>query len=119
VLDVVVDLRVGSPTFGVVDSVVLDEVDRRALFIAEGLGHAFCALSDDASLTYLVSSVYNPAIERGVSPLDTDLDLPWPMAAADLELSDKDRDAPTLAAAIAADELPTYEACRAAYASQS
>jgi dTDP-4-dehydrorhamnose 3,5-epimerase len=119
VLDVIVDLRVGSPTFGAVDSVVLDDVDRRAVFIAEGLGHAFCALADDTSLTYLVSSVYNPAIERTVSPADAELALPWPIADAELELSDKDRDAPTLAAAIDAGELPTYDACRAAYASSA
>jgi dTDP-4-dehydrorhamnose 3,5-epimerase len=119
VLDVIVDLRVGSPTFGAIDSVVLDDVDRRAVFIAEGLGHAFCALQDDTSLTYLVSSVYNPAIERTVSPADAELGLPWPIEAADLELSDKDRDAPTLAAAIAAGELPSYDACVAAYASSA
>jgi dTDP-4-dehydrorhamnose 3,5-epimerase len=119
VLDVVVDLRVGSPTFGDVDAVVLDDVDRRAVFIAEGLGHAFCALTDDTSLTYLVSSVYNPVAERAVSPLDPKLDLPWPIDAPSLELSDKDRAAPTLAAALAAGELPDYDACVAAYASQA
>jgi dTDP-4-dehydrorhamnose 3,5-epimerase len=115
-LDVIVDLRVGSPTFGAVDSVVLDDRERRAVFIAEGLGHAFCALSDDTSLTYLVSSVYNPAVERTVSPVDPELALPWPIDAAELELSPKDRDAPTLAAARAAGELPDYDACLAAYA---
>lgn len=117
VLDIVVDLRVGSPTFGAVDSVVLDDVDRRAVFIAEGLGHAFCALQDDTSLTYLVSSPYNPVIERTVSPVDADLNLPWPFERAELQFSEKDRDAPTLATAIAAGTLPSYDACRAAYAS--
>jgi dTDP-4-dehydrorhamnose 3,5-epimerase len=116
VLDVIVDLRIGSPTFGAVDSVVLDDVDRRAVFIAEGLGHAFCALADGTSLTYLVSSAYNPVAERGVSPLDAELALPWPVPAAELELSDKDRAAPPLAAAIAAGDLPSYDACRTAYA---
>jgi dTDP-4-dehydrorhamnose 3,5-epimerase len=115
VLDVIVDLRAGSPTFGIVDSVVLDDVDRRAVFISEGLGHAFCALQDDSSLTYLVSSLYNPAVERAVSPVDAELALPWPIDPAELELSDKDRAAPSLASAIAAGELPSYDACRAAY----
>jgi dTDP-4-dehydrorhamnose 3,5-epimerase len=116
VLDVIVDLRVGSPTFGKVDSVVLDDVDRRAVFIAEGLGHGFCALQDDTALTYLVSSVYQPEIERTVCPVDPDLSLPWPDDITELLLSDKDRDAPTLAAAVAAGELPSYDACVAAYA---
>lgn len=116
VLDVIVDLRVGSPTFGKVDSVVLDDVDRCAVFIAEGLGHGFCALQDDTALTYLVSSVYQPEIERTVSPVDPDLPLPWPDDITELLLSDKDRDAPTLAASVAAGELPSYDACVAAYA---
>src|SRR5690554_1677830 len=63
VLDVVVDLRVGSPTFGAWDAVRLDDVERRAVLIAEGLGHAFCALTDEATVTYLCSTPYAPAIE--------------------------------------------------------
>jgi dTDP-4-dehydrorhamnose 3,5-epimerase len=114
VLDVIVDLRVGSPTFGAVDAVRLDSTDRRAVFIAEGLGHAFCALEDDSSVSYLVSSPYNPSIERTVSPLDPALSLPWP---DDVEhvLSPKDADAPTLAEAEDAGILPSYDACRDFY----
>jgi dTDP-4-dehydrorhamnose 3,5-epimerase len=116
VLDLIVDLRVGSPSYGQSTSVVLDDVDRRGLFISEGLGHAFCALTDDAAVTYLVSSVYNPAAERGVHPLDTDLALPWP-GDLDVVLSQKDTAAPTLAAARDSGLLPSYEACRQRYAS--
>ncbi len=119
VLDVVVDIRVGSPTFGVVDAVTLDDVDRRALYLSEGLGHAFLALTDDANVTYLCSEPYAPGREHGVHPLDAALDLRslpgWP---ADLEplLSDKDAAAPSLAEAEASGLLPSYEECQAFYA---
>lgn len=117
VLDVVVDIRVGSPTYGTCDSVRLDDVDRRGIYLAEGLGHAFLALTDDANVTYLCSTPYNPTGEHGISPLDADLALPWP---ADVEplLSDKDRAAPGLAEAARSGLLPSYDACRALYASQ-
>ena len=70
VLDFVIDIRVGSPTFGQWDSVLLDDVDRRAIYIAEGLGHCFVALTDDATVSYLVSAPFNAAREHGINPLD-------------------------------------------------
>jgi len=114
VLDVVVDLRTGSPTYGAHDSVRLDEIDRRALYLAEGLGHAFLALTDAATVTYLCSTPYAPGREHGIHPLDPALGLPWP---ADVEplLSAKDAAAPRLAAAEAASALPSYDACLAHY----
>jgi dTDP-4-dehydrorhamnose 3,5-epimerase len=115
VLDVVVDVRLGSPTFGVHDSVVLDGEHPRAVYIAEGIGHAFVALEDRTSVTYLVSSGYDPGREFGVSPLDPALDLPWP-ADLEVELSAKDRAAPTLEEARAQGILPTMEQCTARYA---
>jgi dTDP-4-dehydrorhamnose 3,5-epimerase len=115
VLDVVVDVRVGSPTFGVCDSVLLESERPRAVFLAEGLGHAFLALEDGSSVTYLVSSGYSPGREFGVSPLDPELDLPWP-ADVEVRLSDKDRAAPTLAQAREQGILPTMEQCTAHYA---
>src|SRR3712207_3139881 len=60
VLDVVVDLRTGSPTYGAWDTAVLDDVDRRCVYIPEGLGHAFVALADGALVSYLVSTPYDP-----------------------------------------------------------
>ncbi|MBI1757788.1 MAG: dTDP-4-dehydrorhamnose 3,5-epimerase [Actinobacteria bacterium] len=110
VLDVVVDIRVGSPTFGRWDAVRLDDTDRRAVYLSEGLGHAFCALTDDAAVTYLCSTGYAPAREHGVHPLDPALGLPWP---ADVEpaLSGKDAAAPTLAEAAEQGLLPSYQAC--------
>jgi dTDP-4-dehydrorhamnose 3,5-epimerase len=116
VLDVIVDLRVGSATFGAVDSVVLDDVDRRGVFISEGLGHAFMALRDDSSVTYLVSTAYNPSIERTISPTDPALGLPWPDDVGELVLSDKDVDGPSLEAALAQGILPTMADCQARYA---
>ncbi len=114
VLDVIVDIRVGSPTFGVSDAVRLDEVDRRAVYLSEGLGHAFLALTDDANVTYLCSEPYNPTGEHTVFPLDADLDLPFPDDVEHL-LSDRDAAAPTFAEAQAQGLLPSYDACLAYY----
>ncbi|RBY82148.1 dTDP-4-dehydrorhamnose 3,5-epimerase [Geodermatophilus sp. TF02-6] len=115
VLDVVVDVRVGSPTFGGHDTVVLDSDRPRAVYLAEGLGHAFLALADASSVTYLVSAGYDPTREFGVDPLDSDLDLPWPADVA-VELSAKDRAAPPLARAREQGLLPTMAQCAARYA---
>ncbi|MGW4058429.1 dTDP-4-dehydrorhamnose 3,5-epimerase [Amycolatopsis sp. NPDC004747] len=113
-LDVVVDIRVGSPTFGQWDAVVLDSREFRAMYLAEGLGHGFVALEDDTVMTYFCSEPYNPAGEHGITPLDPALDLPWP---ADIEqvLSGKDRTAPTLAEAEQQGLLPVYADCVAYY----
>jgi dTDP-4-dehydrorhamnose 3,5-epimerase len=118
ILDVIVDIRVGSPTFGTWDSVLLDSETRAAVYLSEGLGHAFVALTDDATAVYLCSEVYNPTGEHGLTPLDPDLAITWP---SDVEpvLSDKDTAAPTLAAAAEAGLLPRYEDCRALYTSLS
>lgn len=104
VLDVVVDIRVGSPTFGTWDSVLLDDVDRRAIYLGEGLGHAFLSLEDGSTVAYLCSTGYSPGREHGVHPLDPAVGVRWPTTARDgspleVQLSDKDRDAPTLAEA--------------------
>ena len=90
VLDFVVDIRVGSPTFGTWDSVLLDDVDRRAIYIGEGLGHLFVALSDDATVTYLVSSVFDSGREHGINPLDPQIGLRFPVEAGEPLLSPKD-----------------------------
>lgn len=115
-LDVIVDLRVGSPTFGTVDSVVLDETDRRGVLVSEGLGHSFCALEDHTAVTYLLSSTYDPAAERTVSPTDPALALPWPDDIGPLILSEKDTAGPTLEQAREQGLLPSYDACTARYA---
>ncbi|MFC4011042.1 dTDP-4-dehydrorhamnose 3,5-epimerase family protein [Nonomuraea purpurea] len=115
VMDVVVDLRVGSPTFGRWEAVTLDDSARAAVLIAEGLGHAFMALSEQATVVYLCSQPFNPEREHGVNPLDPDLAIDWP-AGLEPVLSDKDAKAPTLEEARAAGLLPDYLACQEFYA---
>jgi dTDP-4-dehydrorhamnose 3,5-epimerase len=111
-LDVVVDVRVGSPTFGKWEAVQIDETDRRAVYLSEGLGHAFCALTDDTTVVYLCSTPYAAEREHGVNPLDPELGIEWP---GDLEpvLSAKDAEAPGLSAARDAGLLPSYDECQA------
>lgn len=112
VLDVVVDIRVGSPTFGQWDSVLLDDRAHRSIYLSEGLGHAFLALEDRSTVTYLCSAPYNPDREHTVSPVDPALAIEWPYDGQ-LLLSDRDRDAPTLDEARAAGLLPTWEQTQA------
>lgn len=113
-LDVVVDLRVGSPTFGQWEAVRLDDDSRHALFLAEGLGHAFMALTDEATVVYLSSTGYAPEREHDVHPLDPDLGIAWPEGIPPL-LSPKDAQAPSLAEAERMGLLPSYETCTAHY----
>lgn len=110
VLDIVVDIRVGSPTFGQWEAIELDDQRRNAVYVAEGLGHGFCALSDVASIGYLCSEPYAPTHEHGIHPLDPELALPWP--DIDLVLSPKDAAAPTLSEARQQGLLPDYSDCR-------
>lgn len=97
VLDVVVDLRLDSPTFGAWDSVVLSSWRRNAMLVSEGLGHGFQVLSDSATVVYATSTPYDPASEFTVNPLDDELDLPW-RSHQGLVLSERDRDAQSLTA---------------------
>ena len=117
VLDVVVDLRVGSPTFGTWDAVRLDDDTRKAVYVAEGLGHVFMALSGRATLTYLCSEQYNPGREHGIHPLDPDLGIAWPNDVEVL-LSPKDAEAPGLHDAQRQGLLPSYDACQALYSAR-
>lgn len=117
VLDYVIDIRTGSPTFGQWDSVLLDDVDRKAIYIAEGLGHAFVALTEGATVSYLVSDTYNSSREHGINPLDPDVGLVFPDEAGELLLSPKDTDAPSLADAAARGLLPEFARAQAFYAS--
>jgi dTDP-4-dehydrorhamnose 3,5-epimerase len=116
ILDVVVDLRADSPTFGKWEAVTLDGDTRRAVFIGEGLGHAFMALTDGATALYLCSTPYAPGREHGVHPLDPAVGIAWPSGdRIEPVLSDKDAAAPTLEEALRAGALPRYADC-AAYA---
>ncbi|NCD19555.1 MAG: dTDP-4-keto-6-deoxy-D-glucose epimerase [Actinobacteria bacterium] len=114
VLDYVVDIRVGSPTFGSWDSVLLDDIDRRAIFVSEGLGHMFVSLEDESTVVYLCSAPYAPGREHGVNPRCETLGIRFPETARDgspltLELSDKDSAAPGLLEARDLGLLPGFE----------
>ena len=116
ILDVIVDIRVGSPSFGAWEAVRLDDAERRAVFVAEGLGHGFMALTDDATVMYLCSTGYMPGREHGLNPMDRDLGIEWPLDSlgeADPVLSAKDAEAPSLSEAEAAGLLPRYADCLA------
>jgi epimerase EvaD len=110
-LDIVVDLRTGSPTFGRWDAVVLDSEDARAVYLPIGVGHAFVALADDTIMSYLLSTAYDPRREAAISVFDPELALPIP-ADQERMLSTRDTAAPKLTEAAAAGLLPDYPTCR-------
>lgn len=112
VLDVVVDIRTGSPTFGQYDAVLLDDIDRGAVFISEGLGHAFMSLEDDSVVTYLCSTTYSPTREHEIKPLCKTIGIDWPTEdrrgnPLTLIMSEKDKNAPGLRTAEEMGLLPT------------
>lgn len=113
-IDFVVDIRVGSPTFGLWDSVLLDTVDRRAIYLAEGLGHAICALADDSTVMYLCSTAYNPSREHAINPLDPELGLTLPQGITPV-VSAKDAAAHSFGQAAATGMLPGYDQCLSFY----
>ena len=106
ILDVIVDIRVGSPTFGAYQIVPLDDTAHEALYISGDLGHGFQALTDDATVVYLQSRLYDPKTERALNPMDPDLNITWVSDMQDL--SQRDLDAPTLARALEQGLLPIY-----------
>lgn len=110
-LDIVVDIRVGSPTFGAWDTVQLDERDVRAVYLPVGVGHAFLALEDDTVISYLLSASYVAENEQAISPLDPELGLSLP-AGVEFILSERDRAAVTLEEAGGRGMLPRYDRCR-------
>jgi dTDP-4-dehydrorhamnose 3,5-epimerase len=108
ILDFIVDIRVGSSTFGQWVTVELSSQNRNAVFLSEGLGHAFLALEDDTVVTYLVTDVYRPDREHGINPLDTTLGLEFPFPTSELALSPKDLSAPGLRQAQESGLLPVW-----------
>jgi dTDP-4-dehydrorhamnose 3,5-epimerase len=107
--DFVIDIRVGSPTFGTWASVDLDATSRNAVVLDVGLGHAFVALEPHTVVTYLVTDVYKPHAEHAINPLDSDVALGFPLPAAELLLSPKDQAAPSLAQAMQDGRLPVWQ----------
>lgn len=108
--DVVVDIRVGSPTFGKWDSVLLDDKDRRSIYISEGLAHGFLALEDNSTVMYLCSAEYNPGREHTICATDPTLGVEWPLVdGAAPSLSERDAAAPSFAEVRASGLLPTWD----------
>ena len=105
VMDVLVDLRVGSPNFGKWVSVHLDAIDRRVVSIPNGVGHAFMALEDNTTVVYLCDQRYNPEGEREINPLDPEIGIEWPPGITPL-LSPKDEAAPSFSDLL--EHLPKY-----------
>jgi dTDP-4-dehydrorhamnose 3,5-epimerase len=102
IFDVAVDLRVGSPTYGEWEGYELDDEAHRQLFVPAGFGHGFAVLSDTADVTYLLSSLYDPATESGIAWDDPEVGVEWPVEEP--LLSERDQQAPSLAEV--ADSLP-------------
>jgi dTDP-4-dehydrorhamnose 3,5-epimerase len=114
VFDVVVDIRLGSPTFGRWASMLLDDCDRRTIYISEGLAHGFLALQDNSTVMYLCSSEYNPHREHTICATDPALGIDWPLVGGvAASMSDRDAAAPSLDEVRAAGLLPTWKETRA------
>ena len=90
--DVVVDIRVGSPTFGQFDGEVISAENGKCVLIREGLGHVFLSLEDDTVVNYLCSEPFSPSTEHGINPLDPDLAIPYSsmLDKSEYEVSEKD-----------------------------
>ena len=96
ILDVVVDIRPGSPSFGRWEGVELDDEGHRQLYVPDGFAHGFCVLSEVADVVYKVSTYYDPARESGFRFDDPEVGIEWP-AGLELIVSERDRGAPPLA----------------------
>jgi dTDP-4-dehydrorhamnose 3,5-epimerase len=104
IVDVAVDLRRGSPTYGQWEGVELDDESMRVLYVPIGFAHGFCVLSEIADVLYKQSAYYDPAVERGIAWDDPEIAIEWPLPVDELIVSERDRQAPKLAEVAA--ELP-------------
>ncbi|MCE7002284.1 dTDP-4-dehydrorhamnose 3,5-epimerase family protein [Kibdelosporangium philippinense] len=110
-LDIVVDIRAGSPTYGRFDAVELDPHEFRAVYFPVGVAHAFVALEDDTVMSYMLSGTYVKENELALSVFDPVLGLPIP-DVGNVVMSERDRNAPTLAEIVASGTLPDYAQCQ-------
>jgi dTDP-4-dehydrorhamnose 3,5-epimerase len=94
--DVLVDLRRGSPTYGIAEGYDLDDETFRILYAPPGFAHGFCVVSETADVVYKLDAYYDPATEREISYADPDLEIAWPVPAEELQVSQRDLDAPAL-----------------------
>ena len=96
VLDVAVDIRKNSPTFGQHVAVELSSINKRQLLVPRGFAHGFVVLQDDTTFAYKVDSYYSPTCDRGIAFDDSDLNIDWQIAHDELKLSEKDTKQPKL-----------------------
>jgi dTDP-4-dehydrorhamnose 3,5-epimerase len=96
ILDVAVDLRRGSPTYGQWEAVELDDESMRELYVPVGFAHGFCVLSAVADVLYKQTAYYDPAVERGIAWNDPDIGIEWPLPIEQLIVSQRDGSAPRL-----------------------
>ena len=109
--DVVVDIRVGSPTFGQWDAAEISAENGRSVLIEEGLGHVFLSLEDNSVVSYLCSEPFNPTSEHGINPTDNDLAIPFSSKFNDSKfiISHRDSEAPSLMQAQDSGLLPAFK----------
>jgi dTDP-4-dehydrorhamnose 3,5-epimerase len=107
--DVVVDIRVGSPTYGKVEIVHLSADEERSVLLPGDVAHGFCVTSELGALTYLLSSPFNAPLELEIDPFDQDINVAWPVTGEPV-VSAKDAQAPSLAQRLERNELPLYHA---------
>jgi dTDP-4-dehydrorhamnose 3,5-epimerase len=107
VVDVIVDVRVGSPTFGTVETIHLAANEEQSVLVPVGAAHGFCVTTEVAALTYLLSSPFNAELELEINPFDESLAVVWPLSGEPL-VSAKDAQAPSLADRLREGQLPQY-----------
>ena len=109
IIDVTVDLRIGSPTYLRTEYIELSEDSGKVVYIPTGVGHGFIVQSKSAAVVYLTSSSYAPEFEKAICPTDVDLGIKWPIPVGELAVISKaDTDAQTLAQAKESGNLPTF-----------
>lgn len=105
--DVIVDIRVGSPTYGQQELIHLSADEERSVLVPAGAAHGVCITSELAVLTYLLSSPFNAPVELEINPFDKEINVPWAFVG-EAVVSEKDAAAPSLAQRRSANELPIY-----------
>ncbi|MGC2485695.1 MAG: dTDP-4-dehydrorhamnose 3,5-epimerase [Acidimicrobiales bacterium] len=105
--DVLVDIRVGSPTYATIDVVHLCTDEERSVYVPAGIAHGFCVTSEIGALAYLLSSPFDAAMEFDIDPFDDALNVPWPISGEPV-VSDKDASAPSLESRLSSGELPHF-----------
>jgi dTDP-4-dehydrorhamnose 3,5-epimerase len=108
-VDVIVDIRVGSPTYGKYEAVTLRPDEGCSLLLPGGVAHGFCVVGESATMAYLLSSPFNPTMELEINPFDEEIGIAWPISGPAI-LSPKDSEAPSLSQRRKSGQLPVFPA---------